>query len=140
MKTVPDVIARHPAPTRKLLMELRQLILETARETNGVGPIEEALRWGQHSFQTVDSGSGSTIRIDALRGNSSSCAMYFHCQSGLIASFRERYPKKMKYVGKRSIEFIVGEALPYDELKHCISLALTHHLRKKPTNRRKLQK
>lgn len=133
------VLKRHPAATRKMLLQLRALVLETARETEGVGAIEEALRWGQLSFLTTQTGSGSTIRIDALRDDPTKCAMFFHCQSGLIANFRERYPKKMNFVGERSIEFNVSDHLPQNELKHCISLALTHHLRKngaKPKRKR----
>ena len=130
MKRSPAILDQHPPATRKLLMQLRALILETAKETEGVGAIEEALRWGQLSFLTTETGSGSTIRIDALRNDPTTCAMYFNCQSGLIANFRERYATKMKFIGERSIAFSVSEPLPQSELKHCISLALTLHMRK----------
>jgi hypothetical protein len=131
MSLATETLNRYPPPLRTALKELRGLILETAKETEGVGVIEEALRWGQLSFITAESGSGSTVRIDALRDNPTKYAMFFHCQSGLIADFRNRYPGKMQFVGERSIEFSVGQALPVAELKHCVSLALTHHLRKK---------
>jgi Domain of unknown function (DU1801) len=131
MSAAEDTLNHHAPPLRSALKNLRRLILETAHETEGVGPIEEALRWGQLSFVTTESGSGSTIRIDALRGNPAKYAIFFHCQSGLIADFRNRYPGKMQFVGERSIEFSLEQPLPVTELKHCISLALTHHLRKK---------
>ena len=126
-----DVLNVHSKPVRDALLSLRQLVLETARETDGVGQIEEALKWGQLSFLTPETASGSTIRIDALRADPTKYAMFFHCQSGLVAEFRNRYPTQMKYVGERSIEFTVGAPVPVSELKLCISLALTHHLRKK---------
>ncbi len=125
-------------PVCKTLADLRHLVLETARETEGVGPIEEALRWGQHSFLTSETGSGSTIRIDAVRDNTSRCALYFHCQSGLVASFRERYPE-LSYGGDRCIFVATDRALPREALKHCISLALTHHLRKKRSNPQRIK-
>jgi hypothetical protein len=131
-----DVLNGHPKPMKDALLSLRQLVLETARETDGVGPIEEALKWRQLSFLTSQTGSGSTIRIDASPKDPSKYAMFFHCQSGLIADFRNRYPIQMKFVGERSIEFSVGESLPRAELKHCISLALTHHLRKNISKKR----
>ncbi len=113
------------------LMSLRDLVLDTARTTEGVGPLEEALRWDQLSFITAQTKSGSTIRIDALRSDPNKYAVYVHCQSGLIDEFRNRYPKQMTYVDQRSIVFALGQPMPVAELKHCISLALTYHLRKK---------
>lgn len=126
-----EVLDRYPAQMKHALYELRQLIHDVAQVTEGVGEIEEALKWGQLSFLTSVTGSGSTVRIDADRDDPRKYAMFFHCQSGLIVDFRNRYPHQMTYVGERSIEFILDEALPLNELKHCISLALTHHLRKK---------
>jgi hypothetical protein len=133
------VLNVHPKPMQKALLLLRQLIHDISSETEGVGPIEEALRWGQLSFITSVSGSGSTIRIDALRTDPTKYAIFFHCQSGLIADFRNRYPTQLSFVGERSIELRLGKPLPVAELKHCISLALTHNLRKK-TNKAGLQK
>ncbi len=131
MTIADQALKPHPKPMRDALVVLRNVILETAHETEGVGPIEEALRWGQLSFITAESGSGSTIRIDALRNAPTQYAIFFHCQSSLIADFRNRYSGKMKFVDERSIEFSLDQPLPIAELKHCISLALTYHLRKK---------
>jgi Domain of unknown function (DU1801) len=125
------VLNDHPKPMKDALLSLRKLVLKTAQETEGVGPIEEALKWGQLSFLTRESGSGSTIRIDALRDDPTKYAMYFHCQSGLVGDFRNLYSTQLKFIGERSIEFSLGETLPIAELKHCIALALTHHLRKR---------
>jgi hypothetical protein len=124
-------INAYPKPVAKGLLALRRIILSTARETPGVGAIEEDLRWGQPSFLTAESGSGSTIRIGGYRGDSSRYAMYFYCQSGLL--FRTLYGAELTLIGKRAIEFRCGEPLPKSALKHCIRLALTHHLRKKRT-------
>lgn len=126
-----DLFKHHSSPLRSALLDMRKIILDVAQSIEGVGPIEEALRWGQLSFITTRTKSGSTIRIDALRSDPNKYAVYVHCQSGLIDDFRTRYPKQMTYIDQRSIEFTVGEPLPMAELKHCISLALTFHLRKK---------
>ncbi len=113
------------------LVELRQLILDTAARTDGVGRIEEALRWNQPSFLTPETGSGSTIRIDGLRNAPEKLAMYFHCQSGLIEIFKNHYDSNLVFEGNRAIMLDAALALPKEALAHCISLALTHHLRKK---------
>lgn len=125
-----------PAAIRAGLMSLRKLILDTARKTPGVGPITEDLRWGQPSFLTLATRSGSTIRINGFRDDPDRFAVFFHCQSGLIDQFRTIYGDTLVFVGKRAIACRVGEPLPMDELAHCISLALTHHARKKARQKR----
>lgn len=57
--------------------------------------------------------------------------MYFHCRSGLIDAFRELYPNRFVFEGKRAIIFAAANRVPVHALRHRIGLALTHHLRKK---------
>ena len=116
-------------------MGLRDMILEVAKATPGVGAITEALKWGQPSYLTEETGAGSTVRIDRLK-NADGCAVYFHCQSGLVGQFRELYPDKLTFQGERAILLEGGARVPERELRHCIALALTHHLRKKKRNRK----
>ena len=115
---------------RPKLAALRRLILDTAKSTEGVGAIEETLKWGQPSFVTSETGSGSTIRIDAVKSDPKRYAMYFHCQTNLVASFRQLYPKAFAYEGNRAIVFDVDKSVPEAALRHCIALALTYHARK----------
>lgn len=122
-------------PVRDGLTAVRALVLSSAKSTPGVGKLEEALKWGQFSFLTSETGSGSTIRIDGLRGRDDAFAMFFHCQSGLIDTYKNLYGDTFKYEGKRALIFECDEPLPTAELKHCIALALTHHLRKKAPRR-----
>ena len=121
----------YPKPVRDRLLALRQMIFDVAKKTPGVGRLEEALRWGQPSYITPETGSGSTIRIDHIKNEPAKYAMYFICTSGLIDEFKELYRGKMKFEGNRSIVLEVGDRLPEAALRHCISLALTYHLRKK---------
>lgn len=111
------------------LIALRRLIFETAQSLDGVGEIEETLKWGQPSYLTRTK-SGSTIRIDGLK-DGDGYAMYFHCQTNLVETFRELYPTQMKYGGNRSIFFDAGDRIPAKALGHCIGLALTYHARQK---------
>jgi Domain of unknown function (DU1801) len=120
----------YPPVVRARLTALRELVFETAARTPGVGPLTETLKWGQPSYLTEETGSGTTVRIDRLKAGDG-YAVYFHCQSGLIGQFRELYPDTFRYDGRRAIHFDAKDRLPVRELRHCIALALTHHLRKK---------
>ncbi len=128
---VAAVFKAYAPATRKRLMALRETLFEVAAATEGVGALTETLKWGQPSYLTEETGSGTTVRIDRLKGDGGGYAIYFHCQSGLVGQFRELYPDTFTYAGKRAIKLGLDERLSLRELRHCISLALTHHLRAK---------
>jgi hypothetical protein len=128
--TVDAIFNAYPNPVRSKLKALRRLIFDTAKSTRGVGALEEAVKWGQPSYLTPESKSGSTVRIDQLKTEAGGYAVYFHCQTDLVETFRELYPE-LRYGGNRSILLDAGEKLPEAALRHCIALALTYHARKK---------
>ena len=115
---------------RARLMALRELVFDCAAATAGVGRLTETLKWAQPSYLTEETGSGTTVRIDRLKAGEG-YAIYFHCRSGVVGQFRELYPYTFKYEGERAMHFAVEDRLPVRALRHCIALALTHHLRKK---------
>jgi hypothetical protein len=133
---VEAVFTSYPSPVKSRLLALRQLIFDTAKATSGVGALEEALKWGQPSYLTTESRSGSTIRIDQVKAQAGQYAVYFHCQTDLVATFRELYPE-LRYGGNRSIVLDASEKLPKAALRHCVALALTYHARKQKAGRRK---
>jgi hypothetical protein len=92
----------YPKPVKAKLLALRRLIFDTAKATEGVGALEEALKWGRPSYLTTDTKSGSTIRIDQVKEAEGQYAVYFHCQTDLVETFRELYPE-LHYGGNRSI-------------------------------------
>jgi len=128
------VFEAYPRSVKTKLMFLRQLIFDVASVTKGVGELEETLKWGQPSYLTTQSKSGSLIRIDQVKSREAKYAMYFHCQTTLVDTFREMYPNEFKFEGNRSIIFSENEKVPLNKLRHCISLALTYHLNKKSRN------
>jgi hypothetical protein len=128
---VDAVFASYRRPIRTKLLTLRRLIFDTARSTVGVGRIEETLKWGQPSYLTPDTGSGSTIRIDQVKSADDQYAVYFHCQTDLVATFRELYPDEVRYDCNRCILFKAADAIPEQPLRHCLALALTYHLNKR---------
>ncbi|MGC2781665.1 MAG: DUF1801 domain-containing protein [Bradyrhizobium sp.] len=131
---VAAIFATYPQPLCKRLEALRRLILDTARTTTGVGALQETLKWGQPSYLTAESGSGSTIRIDRIRSEPDRYALYVHCQTDLIATFRELYPE-LTYGGNRCIVLDASADLPEEALRHCIALALTYHRTRRRTRR-----
>ena len=133
---VAAVFKAYPPGLRARLMVLRELVFDTAARTAGVGPLSETLKWGQPSYLTTESGSGTTVRIDRLKSHDDGYAIYFHCQSGLVETFRTIYPDTFAYEGKRAIVLKAKDRLPIRALGHCIGLALTHHLRKKSGSRK----
>ncbi|MEQ8295496.1 MAG: DUF1801 domain-containing protein [Nitratireductor sp.] len=129
------VFAAWPPALRGRLLALRRFILETAATTEGVGALEETLKWGQPAYLTTRSRSGSTIRLGALRGQDG-YALYFICHTGLVERFSELYPSTLRCVDNRALHFGMDDALPEAELRHCVQLALTYHQRKRDAGSR----
>lgn len=127
---VDAVFGAYPGQVRAKLLALRKLIFDTAKTTSGVGALEETLKWGQPSYLTTESKSGSTIRIDQVKSEAGGYAVYFHCQTDLVETFRGLYPE-LRYGGNRSILLDAGDKVPEKALRHCIALALTYHARKR---------
>ena len=129
--TVDAVFGTYPKPLKAKLLALRRLIFDTARTTKGVGRLEETLKWGQPSYLTPETKSGSTIRIDQVKPTTNRYAVYFHCQTDLVETFRELYPTEFSYGGNRSILLNAEDEIPEQALRHCVALALTYHLNKR---------
>jgi hypothetical protein len=47
---VDAVFSAYPKPVKAKLLALRRLIFDTAKATEGVGALEETLKWGQPSY------------------------------------------------------------------------------------------
>ena len=128
---VAAVFKSYPPKIRTKLTFLRQLILDTAASIDGVGEIEETLKWGEPSYLTPETKSGSTVRIAWKKTREEQYAIYFKCTANLVPAFREKYPETFRFGGNRSIDFSSDDEVPVNELKSCIALALTYHLNKK---------
>ena len=70
---------------------------------------------------------GSTIRIEWKKSNPSQYAMYFHCQTNPIETFRVTFPNEFRFEGKRAIVFKESEPMPTGSLAFCIAAALSYH-------------
>ena len=122
---VAKAFAVFPEAERMGLLKLRDLILEIAAETDGVGEIEETLKWGQPAYLTRNK-SGTTIRLGMPK--TGGFAIYTHCQTSVISDFQAVFPDEFTYEGNRAIHFQTGETFPVEQLALFVKNALTYHL------------
>ncbi len=125
---VSAVFDTYPPEVRKLTMRLRQLVFDTAAGLAEVGEVEETLKWGEPSYVTK---IGSTIRLGWKASHPDECKLLFHCGTRLVDTFKELYRDALTFEGNRAIVLHKNAELPIVPLKHCISMALTYHRRKK---------
>ena len=121
---VNEVFANYPDFVRDKMQFLRELVIETAEETEGITRLEETLKCGDPSFVTKN---GSTLRMDWKEKSPDQYAMYFQCTSRLVNTFRLVFDHKFEYEGKRAIVFKLNQKVPEMELKECIKASLTYH-------------
>ena len=125
------VFDSYPSKFKRKLLVLRQLILETAAKIESVGEIEETLKWGEPSYLTPKSKTGSTIRIAWKEAKKDQYSIFFKCTADLVPAMKKRFPDIFTFGGSRSIDFKLNDKIPKKELKQCIALALTYHRNKK---------
>ena len=121
---VKSVFENYPSKVKAQMLQLREMVLKTASEIDGLQKLEETLKWGEPSYLTKN---GSTVRMDWKEKNPEQIEVYFKCTSNLVPTFRAIYKDKFNFEGNRAIVFKLKDKIPVTELKHCIALALTYH-------------
>jgi len=128
-KDVKAVFDAYPVRLRSRLLALRGLIFDAAKNAD-VGKVTETLKWGEPAYLPARPKVGTTIRLNAVKGSSERYLALFHCQTTLLSTFRELYPKDFVFEGERALVFSVDGKVPAEPFKHCVALALTYHKRK----------
>ena len=121
------ILAGYPEPAQRCLLALRALVFDTAGGLPEVGALKETVRWGEISFVTP-SGSGSLLRLGWRERDPQHVALYVHCQTSLLARFRERFGGTLDYEGGRAVLLPLDRPLPGEILAWCIAQVLTYHL------------
>lgn len=116
---------------RERMLALRQCLFDVAAENPAIGPIEETLKWGQPSYLTPKTKSGTTVRFDAIAKEPGTIGLYVHCQTTLADTYRTLYGDELDIDGKRCVKLGPNIKLPSQPISHCIELALTYHLNKR---------
>ncbi len=111
----------------KRMQELHALILRLADEIDGVGEIEQSIKWGQASYAALRPKSGTPLRIDSDE-DAGIYSLFVPCSTSLISDFRENHSGMFDYYGQREIRLKLDEPLPETELTLFISAALTYYL------------
>ena len=114
----------YPPAVRTKLLRLRRLIIETADEHGVLDTLQEGLKWREPSYLAK---GGSAVRIDYKPDAPDRYAMYFQCQTKLVATFREVHRDAFEFEGNRAIVFERSAKVLVKPLKHCIGLALRYH-------------
>ena len=127
--SVRSVFRAYPASVRAPLLSLRELIFETAEQTEGCDQVRECLKWGQPAYLTESPKSGTTIRIDAEKDTPNGYAIYFHCQTRMIGTLRDLFEDKLVFDGNRAIRMTADSPPPEEIIRHCLAMALTYHLK-----------
>ncbi|GAB3252954.1 DUF1801 domain-containing protein [Chitinimonas naiadis] len=133
---VEQVFAAYPPAIRQQLLTLRELIFDTAQAKTEVDRIEETLKWGEPAYLTPETHSGSTIRLGWKLSAPSEYAIYFHCQTRLVETFRTLFPKDFRFEGNRALRFGDQDTVSLDALRFCIAAALTYHIQPSASVRR----
>ena len=126
---VASVVEAYPAAAQQRFHSIRRLIHREADRLEA-GPLTETLKWGEPSFLTEASRTGTTIRLAWKSRSANEMGVYVHCQTSLVDGWRDRFPE-LKFDGNRALLLPLDDDLPEDALLACISDALTHHRRKR---------
>ncbi|KXI27047.1 DUF1801 domain-containing protein [Paraglaciecola hydrolytica] len=125
---VTEVFAAYPLKVKQALLQIRQWIEHVASENLQIGELSECLKWGEPSYITLN-GIGTTLRLGRVRDSDSKFALLVHCQTRLVADFKEVYPD-CEYDKNRAFLLDSAQPLPEQIIKHFILLALTYHLKR----------
>ena len=136
---VAQKFAAYPPAVRAKLLALRKLIFSVAAQTPGVGPLDETLKWGEPAYLTAATRAGSTVRLDWKPKNPGQYALYFHCQTNLVATFRTLFAGELAFDGNRAIVLDLASSPPEDALTVCVHAALTYHLNRHAGQRTRRQ-
>ncbi|REL38442.1 DUF1801 domain-containing protein [Rhodohalobacter sp. SW132] len=121
----------YPDYIKPKMQNLRDLIFEVAETTDGVGKLNETLKWGEPAYLPSKKKTGTTIRIDWKSKSPEQVGMYVSCNTTLIDTFRTMFGDDLSFEGKRAVVFPVNEPIPRKELMICIRMALRYHLDKR---------
>ena len=112
---------------REGLLKLRELVFDVADDLPQIGRLEEALRWGQPSYLTPETKSGSTLRLGIPK--SGGFALFVHCQTSLISDYKAAFPDAKNIEGKRAILYRDPQNIDTNKTKWLIRQTLIYHIK-----------
>ena len=127
---LPDIVLQafdsYPELARGTLLDVRELIFDVKNKDPDIGELQEALRWGELSFITDKPKTGSMIRLALTK--SGEPALFFHCGTSLIETFRAQYSHIFEFEKNRAMILVSPVEDTFSEISHCIKQALRYKL------------
>ncbi|MEK9844486.1 DUF1801 domain-containing protein [Thalassospira sp.] len=123
-------IAHFPDPARDKISRIRDMIHDLAAGLDGVGMIEESLKWGEPAWRPI-SGSGTTIRADWKEKTPDQVMIFLDCKTDLIDRARSLLHPELTCSGNRAVIFALDQPLPENAIRTLLGWALTYHLDRK---------
>lgn len=117
--------------SRKQLLTIREIIFDVAKRDKDIKGVFEEVRWGQPSYITNQTKSGSTIRLGVFEKDK--IAVFFHCKTTLIERFRVIYGDKLEFSKNRAIIIDPKKKIScdvMDAISHCIQMSLRYNIDK----------
>lgn len=129
-KSLPDVVIQafdgYSSNAEATLLAVRELIFTVQKSDQEIGELQEVLRWGELSFLTEKPNTGSIIRLALTK--SGEPAVFFHCGTTLVETFRAQYSHIFDFEGNRAIVLQMPVDETIAEISHCIKQALRYKL------------
>ncbi len=129
-KPLPDVVLEafggYPKEAQAKLLAVRELIFAETKNDPAIGQLRETLRWRELSFLTEKPNTGSIIRLALTK--SGEPAVFFHCGTTLIETFRAQYSHIFDFEKNRALVLRLPIEETLIELSHCIKQALRYKL------------
>ncbi|MEM7253827.1 MAG: DUF1801 domain-containing protein [Pseudomonadota bacterium] len=126
---VDAIVNTYPPTARRVFRALRTGLHRVAKREDA-GPITEALKWGEPSYLTDTSKSGTTVRIAWKEKTPAQCHIYVHCQTNIIETLRAKFPNG-RFEGNRAVVIPLDGPRPNALIDACFTLALTYHRHKR---------
>ena len=124
---IAEALADCSPSARATLLEIRDMIFDTAAKNERIGPLTETLKWGQPAYLTEKTKSGSTIRLGQTR-DTGEPALFVICNTNLVEQFKQHYADTFVYEGKRALVPGTLTSGKKKALAHCIAMALTYRI------------
>lgn len=116
-----------PVDSRAIALTLRDLIFSVAWDAPQVGRVQETLKWGQPSYLTPETKSGSTLRIGVAKQGGA--AIFAHCATDIISTYASTFPETDQIEGNRAVIFTSADKIVPKRLRLLIYHGLTYHLK-----------
>ena len=115
-----------PEWCRVPLLMLREWIFDAGRDNPTIGAISEEMAWGQPSYVTQETKTGTPLRLGKF--DNENIGVYFQHHTRLAACYHAAYGDVVR-VHDRGVMVLVPDIMAIETtIRHCITLGLTYHL------------